>query len=292
MSLSIAFLDRHPIGRPLAVVIRAVWRPLFALRCHWDVYRVLQERARLVRQSPDWQGLPRAPHAGQVRGLSQIMHNGLRVRLGCYYGWGCVPLFYKTKGIHEPQEEIAFAAVLPCLPPGAVMLELGSYWAFYSMWFAQRVPGARNFLVEPDTHCMKMGRDNFARNNFTGHFTQAFVSRTSNPTRGGVPQLTVDAFCATHSLERIHLLHADIQGYELEMLEGARCTLGEDRVDFLFLSTHSEPLHAACRAHLAAHTRLGVILDVPPAQSYSVDGILVAARRGLATPEVNVALRS
>jgi hypothetical protein len=286
-------LERLPlIGRLFAGVVRAVWRPLFALKCSWKTYGMLRDRGRLVRESPDWARVPRVKNAGCVRGLSQIMHNGLRVRLGCYYGWGCVPFFWRTCGIHEPQEEIAFAVVLPLMPPGAVMLELGSYWAFYSMWFAQQVPGARNFLVEPDAHCMKMGRDNFSRNGFSGNFTRAFVGRAAAPGMDGVPLLAVDPFCDEQKLERVHLLHADIQGYELEMLEGAQRMLAENRVDFLFLSTHGERLHAACRAHLAAHSRLRVILDLPPAQSYSVDGLIVAVREGIAAPEIRVALRA
>jgi hypothetical protein len=284
-------LAANPSLRPLVALARAVWRPIFAFRCGWAGYRSLQERARLVLESPDCRRLTRAPHAGRIRGFTQVMHNGLRVRLGSYYGFGCVPFFRRTGGIHEPQEEIAFAAILPLVPPGAVMLELGSYWAFYSMWFAQCVPGARNFLVEPDPACLKTGRAHFALNGFTGHFTQALVGRTSAPGNAGIPLLDVDSFCATHHLERLHLLHADIQGYELEMLEGTRRMLAENRVDFLFLSTHGEPLHRACRDQLATQTTMQLVVDVPPAASYSADGLLVAARAGLPVPPITVALR-
>ena len=172
------------------------------------------------------------------------------------------------------------------------MLELACYWAFYSMWFSQHVPGARNFLVEPDPICLKTGRANFALNGLTGHFTQAFIGRHSAPIGEEIPLLEVDSFCATHHLDRLHLLHADIQGFELEILEGARRTLAEDRVDVLFLSTHGEPLHRACREHLAANTTMRLIVDVTPAASYSADGLLVPARAGLVVPPITVALRS
>ena len=284
-------LGRHPVGRPFAALLRTIWRPLFGLHIRWQFVLKMAARADLVCACPDWDRLPRVKHAGRLRGFSQIMHNGLRVRAGSFYGLGSVFLFRRTGGVHEPQEEIVFAAVLPLLPPGAVMVELGSSWAFYSMWFAQQVPGARNYLVEPDAHGMKMGRANFARNGFSGDFTRAFVGSAPPPGVCGVPAITLDAFCTAHAIERLHLLHADIQGVELEMLEGARTTLAEDRVDFLFLSTHDELLHAACRAHLAAYSRLRVFVDVPPAQSYSVDGLLVAARAGLAIPDIHVSLR-
>ena len=218
------------------------------------------------------------------------MHNGQRVRLGSYYGWGCIPLFWKTRGVHEPQEERSFAAVLPLMPPGATMVELGSYWAFYSMWFAQKVPGAHNFLVEPDPRCLRLGQANFALNGLSGHFTRAFVGRRSSNIIE-TPTISVDALCAEHDLERIHLLHADIQGYEFEMLEGAVNTLAADRVDYLFLSTHSDSLHVTCRDFLSTRSRLKVFVNVPPSASYSVDGILVAARDGLPIPAIDIALR-
>jgi hypothetical protein len=279
------------VGTRLAAVARSVWRPLFNFYCGWNCFDVLQERARLVLQSPDWHRIPRVPSAGRIRGMRQVMHNGLRVRIGCYYGWGCVPFFWRTAGIHEPQEEIAFAAVLPLLPPGAVMLELGSYWGFYSMWFAQQVPSARNFLVEPNERGLEIGRQHFADNGLNGHFIRAFVGATPASGDGGVPTITVDAFRREHDIARLHVLHADIQGHELEMLRGARETLAEGAVDYLFLSTHGEALHAACRDHLRQCPHLRVILDVSPAQSYSDDGLLLAARVGLPIPEIRVALR-
>ncbi len=268
-----------------------MWRPIFGFYCGWAGYRSLQERARLVLESPDCARLPRVPNAGRLRGFSQIMHNGLRVQLGSYYGLGCVPFFYRTAGVHEPQEEIAFAAVLPLMPPGAAMLELGSYWAFYSMWFAQVVPGARNFLVEPAPKRLEIGRRNFALNGFAGHFTRAVVGRSSAPGTPGVPLLDVDSFCSKHHLDRLHLLHADIQGFELEMLEGARNTLRENRVDFLFLSTHGDVLHFACRDFLETQTSMRLIVDVPPAGSYSADGLLVVVRPAIVVPTIQVALR-
>jgi len=61
------------------------------------------------------------------------------------------------------------------------MLEFGSYWAFYSMWFYREVPTARCFCIEPATHNIQMGKDNFALNFGSSpprvEFEQAFAGR-------------------------------------------------------------------------------------------------------------------
>lgn len=44
---------------------------------------------------------------------------------------------------------------------------------------------------------------------------------------------TVDAYCAEHGIERIHLLKMDVEGHELDVLKGARRMLAERRVDVL-----------------------------------------------------------
>jgi FkbM family methyltransferase len=42
---------------------------------------------------------------------------------------------------------------------------------------------------------------------------------------------TIDAFCASRTIERIHFLKLDIEGHELAALNGARTMLAEDRID-------------------------------------------------------------
>ena len=57
-------------------------------------------------------------------------------------------VLHRNRGVHEPGEERMFAEVIRRMPPGALMIELGSYWAFYSTWFGKAVPSARIFCVE------------------------------------------------------------------------------------------------------------------------------------------------
>ena len=45
---------------------------------------------------------------------------------------------------------------------------------------------------------------------------------------------------------KVNILHSDIQGYEFNMLQGARHMLENKIVDYLFISTHSFSVHNSC----------------------------------------------
>ena len=65
----------------------------------------------------------------------QIMHNGIRVLAGGYYGAWMQDLITRCKGVHEPQEEVVFAEIMKHLSDDATMIELGGFWSYYSIWF-------------------------------------------------------------------------------------------------------------------------------------------------------------
>ena len=64
----------------------------------------------------------------------------------------------RLKGHHEPQEEKVFHEVLKAVAPGSTMIELGCYWAYYSLWFQKAVKNARNFMIEPAKAALECGR--------------------------------------------------------------------------------------------------------------------------------------
>ena len=90
------------------------------------------------------------------------------------------------------------------------------------------------------------------------------------------PSTTVDRLCAEYGLDDLDMLHADIQGAEVEMIEGADRMLSGPHIGFLFISTHSDDLHAAVKKSLVTYG-YQPFLDIPPSQSYSVDGIVAAS---------------
>lgn len=237
------------------------------------------DRINLVMKSPDNAAIPRVKQAGQIGAEGLIMHNGLRVDPLSYYSFPMLQMLVDNGGVHEPQEEKIFQEVLAHLPPKAnrTMLELGAYWAFYSMWFQQRFPDAQCYMVEPDRKNLFFGKKNFQLNDMQGTFLHfgigKAVDRRQNIT-------TVDVLCRTQRIRFLDILHADIQGFELDMLQGAEKMLSEGRVGYVFISTHSNELHTACEELLAGkygmHTVAGANLD----ESYSWDGILVMKAPG------------
>jgi len=212
--------------------------------------------------------IARNPQAGMVVGDEVVLHNGHRVPLRgelAYYD-DFSDILIINRGVHEPLEEYAFQQVLAQLPQAPNMLELGAYWAHYSMWLQQACPKAQNHLVEPEEKCLAVGQANFAKNGYTGRFTQAFV---------GQGQFEVDAYLAEQGLERLDILHSDIQGFEVEMLDGAQKTLSEQRADYLFISTHSQEIHAETMQRLTGFGyRIEVAADFEH-QTTSYDGFIL-----------------
>lgn len=247
---------------------------------------ILARRIAITTACRDCDPLPRVAEAGEIRvedgQAVQVMHNGLRVLYGRYYGSWVNQIIAELKGVHEPQEEWVFHQVLRHIPPGAVMLEAGCYWGYYSMWFARTVPGARAFLVEPQVNQMRTAQRNFALNKLTADFTVGYFGdyppqkKTIQEARLGapLPRFTLPEFMAAKGLDRIDLLHADIQGHEEEMMRDAADLLAAGRIGYLFLSTHGTR-HAGTRAVLVdAGYRL--LAEHAVNESASADGLLVA----------------
>ena len=217
--------------------------------------------------------IERVPMAGVVQGNEVILHNGNRVPLSgdaAYYG-AFSQILIINRGVHEPLEEYVFQEVLKKLRADPAMIELGAYWAHYSMWLKKLRPGATQIMVEPNPSNLAAGKGNFRRNGFEGEFINAPVAKG---------QFEIDRFFDTRSLGRLDILHADIQGYELEMLDAARTTLRGKKIDYLFISTHSQKLHGDVARTLGEHGyRIEVSSDFDN-DTTSFDGFVFASSPG------------
>ena len=258
--------------------------PRYVVTPYW------KERIATVQQSTDNKKLHHIANAGKVFPKYQLLSNGLKITLGSYYDYGNTHLLIENRGVHEPQEEYAFGEVLKSMPSGACMIELGSYWAFYSMWFAKDVNQGKCIMIEPDPHKMNFGKLNFKLNQLAGTFDLGFISDT--PQRASIPTYSVDQLIAKHHLEHIHILHSDIQGFEEKMLEGCNEAFQRQTIDYFFISTHSNELHNNCINKLKS-VGYQILCDANLERSYSVDGLLVAKRPGVAGPDrIEISLRS
>lgn len=218
--------------------------------------------------------IERVPCAGMVENNLVWLHNGNRVSIkgrDRYYGRLSNVLII-NRGVHEPVEEYVFQEVMRLMPEDAIMLELGAYWSHYSMWMKRKRPRSRVFMVEPHARNLKVGQTNFARNGFEGTFIRAFV---------GKQHFTVDHFMHEQSLPKLNILHADIQGYEVEMLEGAAKSFEGRLIDYAFVSTHSEELHDKVVADLAAAGMRVEVSSNVDHETTSCDGFVFASRAEL-----------
>jgi len=262
------------------------YNSLIPIGCAW--------RSRIITTlcCDDCSLLPRVEHAGQIiyendGSCYQLMHNGLKVARDCYYGSWMTTLIELSKGFHEPQEEKAFHEVLKYMPQNAVMVEMGSYWSYYSMWFQKNVSGARNFLIEPDPKNLIIGQENFALNGMSGHFTQAMVGAVSKDNQSltawdrlpyvtyTVKQVCLDDFAIKNNIDFFHMVHSDIQGAEADMLQGCQRLIAEKRIGFFFISTHGVNCHNNC-LKILENANYSILLSVTDEESFSADGVIVA----------------
>jgi len=237
-------------------------------RAYW------QARIDDVMNGPDNADIERVENAGKIIDNCLIMHNGIKVDPMSYYSYPLLQMLIDNKSVHEPQEEKVFQEVLKSLPKmgDKMMMELGAYWSFYSMWFLQNFPKADCFMVEPEKENLFYGKRNFQLNQMKGKFIQAGIGKKLDHNNNII---TVDSICKQNKIEFLDILHSDIQGYEYEMLLGSEKLLSEKKVGYVFISTHSNELHEQCYNLLKNKYNMHLVASANLDESYSWDGILV-----------------
>ena len=228
----------------------------------------------MVVSSPDNAFIPRVIGAGTFEGNHLVMHNGLKIQPISYYGVSILKMLIENRGVHEPQEERIFQEVLKTIPENSTMIELGSYWAFYSMWFAKNIKGSKCYMIEPELANLKFGMKNFRINGFSGSFFQAFIGDKSFYSRKGERGISVDDYVKKNNIGFVYILHSDIQGFEVQMLQGATQLFESKNVGYVFISTHSNEKHYECMEFLKRYN-FTIIAEANLDESDSVDGIIV-----------------
>lgn len=200
------------------------------------------------------------------------MYNGVSVYKNSYYG-NFSDILILNEAVHEPSEEWVFNELIKkYVGKNPVMIELGSYWSFYSMALKKICENATTYCVEAGIEEMDWGKKNFELNGMKGVFQNSFIGFN------GVS--LVDIF-NKYDLSEIDILHCDIQGFEEQMLIGAKQIFENKKIDYVFLSTHSMILHNTCRAILNNYG-YKIIADVDINNTFCEDGILIAC-----SPNIN-----
>jgi hypothetical protein len=225
-----------------------------------------EQRIKMVKASPDNKLIPKHELSGQIIDGYFYLHNGVKIEQGSYYGYAMLKMLVDNNGVHEPEEEKAFGEILPYIKDGSTMIELGAYWAHYSMWFNKEVKGAKNIMVEPTKSNLEFGKKNFELNGMQGTFYHKKIGAGAN-------SVTVDQLFELENIDRLAICHSDIQGFEFEMLKGAKKNL--DKIDYFFISTHGDPVHNKCY-HFLKQNGFIILCSSNKKQTYSWDGLIVA----------------
>ena len=252
------------------------------------------DRVAMATRPRDCDPVPKVAGAGEVRMENgrrvQLMHNGLRVVADGYCGAWMTRLIELCHGHHEAQEERMFHEVLRRLPPDATMLELGGYWTYYSLWFLQGGKQRRAVVLEPDPKNLAVGRANAELNGLAPVFIHGMAGGATADARPfaserhgelALPCYTVEQIMRERGLPNLDILHCDIQGGELDVLESCAGLFAQGRVRWVFVSTHAEMISGDALIHqrcLATLVQAGAAIEAEHDvhESFSGDGLIVA----------------
>lgn len=256
------------------------------------------ERAIMTISCQDCADIPKVGEAGRILqtsdGTVQLMHNGLKVKAGGYHGDWMAHIIRALRGHHEPQEELAFHHLLKYVRNGSLIVELGAFWSYYSLWFVQEIPGSSAVCIEPDPGNLAVGQHNARLNGMEPvvRFHQACVGGTfqdnveilceSDGAVRSIPCFDMKAVSALAGGTPIEVLHMDVQGQELPFIQSMREAAGRRQVRFVVASTHHSSISGSMSTHedcCDALIALGatILCQHSVQESYSGDGLIVAS---------------
>jgi FkbM family methyltransferase len=260
----------------------------------------IEKRIKITSSCTDSDYIPKVESAGQIQKMNdgtlvQFMHNGLKVIAGGYYGEWMQKIIHNLNGHHEPQEEKVFFELMKVLKQKKiketqlVILELGSFWSYYSLWFKSIFPYSKSILVEPDLNYLKIGEINFKINNEIGYFYNMAISelnenkilftQESDGKKIKVEKFSLDKIFKDLEIENITLLMCDIQGHEKYFFHQIEEFIVRKKIDFMLIGTHHKSISGSWKTHenlLAYLKKLGahIISEHSVAESFSGDGLI------------------
>ena len=183
------------------------------------------------------------------------------------------------------------------------MIEIGCWWAFWSLCFRKKYPNGKNILIELGKRHLSIGINNFKLNNFSethywggfylsdsGSFSRAkenyYFEKSKNEYYDDSllgkmtgPELHIIDIISLEKLDNIDLLHMDIQGSELpilqDLLENYNFVLTE-KIDNIIVATHSHQIHDSIK-EILENTGFKILKNMKYG-SVGGDGMLMATK--------------
>ena len=259
------------------------------------------KRVRTTLLCTDVDSLPKVEGAGEIfvrDGVSlQRMHNGVLIVEGCYGGQWMTEIIRSLHGHHEPQEEAVFDAVVRRLATDTdspTMIEFGSFWTYYGMWFAHELPTGRVVAIEPDAQNLEVGKRNARINELDKQIT--FLQGAIGAEPGAIFQFEAESdgrpydvkqydlasLMSETGLEHVDLVLVDVQGAETVLLHRALGDIAANRVRFMIVSTHhfsisGDPLTHQRALQLLQNAGAHVIAEHSVPESFSGDGLIAVS---------------
>jgi hypothetical protein len=245
----------------------------------------------------DSDNIPKVKDAGTLvshDGIScQLMHNGLKVASGGYYGAWMLQLIQSLQGHHEPQEEKVFHEIVKRASNRGLMIELGCFWSYYSLWFLKGSLDRMALGLEPDPAHLEIAGINAKLNDLAGQFTiiNGIAAKTSLDSAKMITEsgssvklkgYTVEELLQIAQFDAVEILHCDAQGAESFVVDQIIELGTNHRLRFCIISTHSyeitgDPLtHQKCLDKLNA-SGAHIIAEHDVHESFSGDGLIAAS---------------
>lgn len=224
----------------------------------------------------------------------------------------CHPLcngeFSVFKQDHEQQAEME--GFIQIITPGTQFLDIGSHWGVFSL-VAMKIggSGSRAICIEASDQAVKVLRENLCLNQVqdlvsvvnsacgekvgelrmlttgAGGADYFVVPADERPDTITVPQVSADSVCESSRFQPTHM-KVDVEGFEEEVLRGARRVLSEFK-PHLFLELHGDIIHRRGKSPEAV---LDMLQEVGYSLWVSVDGGRLLSRQDLAEIGFNARL--
>jgi FkbM family methyltransferase len=209
--------------------------------------RRLRHAPALRKAAPFWDGV--RPVYDRLVGL--IAHEGLERVMN---GTDPIRIHPRHRDVPECYEPEVWGRLMAMLRPGDTFVDVGAFIGLYAVAAARRVaPGGRVVAFEPEEGNARSLREHVALNGGGVDVVEAAVGAQSGrvalagrdsevqvsyrPQVGGIPCVTLDEHFAG---QRVDVLKVDVEGFEDEVLRGARALLSDSarRPRAVFVEVH------------------------------------------------------